>query len=570
MNCGNCGNPLVSGTYICAVCGTQNIPLANVKKSGGNAKWILLSTTISAVLVIGLILFIVSYGNDVPTAGPDNESRISQNSTPPPSNTIVEISPGGALTPAQIFENNKNAIFRIAVFQGNTHVGWGSGFFISPDGIAVTNHHVLDGATSAYIILEDDSEFDITGYYLSDFGNDLAVIQVDGRGESFQFLTMGDSDAVSIGDNVYAVGGPDGNPLTFTNGIISRFATEPLQYDIYTVSGMFQSTATIYGGNSGGPLLNDRGHVIGINSAGYMGRDSQQWAVPISRVVMPSSGAAVNALPIGGGSASQPQWDGYLSRYPYIPDIQSVSSNSILQLAGTAHDIDFALLLDIDEYGVYHFDYVLVYSLRNAHFINDTDAYDILLRENGFQMQDIINAELDHAGLTVYVFFYNPARNISLAYEYFAEHELLYVFIGQGNAYEQLTGNGNQGGGGGNTNTAGYPGYPNVPVADLLYPSAVLTSQGYADDFGAGNFQINGQLFIGGGDYVYIYSLPIRRVDDVDSYTRDLIANGFQMTVEEIDENRGIYAALFHNPREGIFVSSIYYYNDEYWWIVLD
>jgi len=345
------------------------------------------------------------------------------------------------LTPAQVFENNKDAAFQIFLYFDDYHVGWGSGFFISSSGVAVTNHHVMDGMNKAVAVLYDGSSYDITGYYSYDTGNDLAIIQVDGKGKTFQPVTIGQTNDISVGDRVYAIGGPGGDPLTLTEGIISRFANETINYDSYSVAGMLQTTAFIYGGNSGGPLFNDRGHVIGINSAGRLDRESTQWAVPVDRVAVPSSGASLNPLPVGVLMPSH--FSGeifYFDRYPAIPDFLSVSSNATLILGGTAADVGFDLFLDIDRAGIFNFDYVYYYSLDGWYFVEDTDRYDDVLMERGFIFQSVENTEDGESEVT-YVFLYNPDRNISLVYSFYWEYEILFLLIGGGNAFDVLSAN---------------------------------------------------------------------------------------------------------------------------------
>jgi len=338
------------------------------------------------------------------------------------------------LTPAQVFEKNRDAVFQIIAESAEGWYAYGSGFIVCESGIAVTNHHVMDGANSATAVFYDGRTYDISGYYSYETGNDLAIIQVDGAGSTFQYVTIGDSDAVVVGDLVYAVGGPHGDPLTFTDGMVSRIAYEPIQFDIYTIAGMIQSTAAIYGGNSGGPLLDNNGNVIGINSAGHAIRPSVQWAVPANRVALPTAGDAVSPLPIG--RPARDQWDGsisYLTQFPFIPDFQSISRNARLIIGGTADDVGFDLVLDIDETGIYHFDYAFYYDLAYNHWIRDTDLFDDSLIEQGFIWQGSQNVDADY-----YAFFFNPRHDVSVAYTYYRDYDALLIVIGNEDAYNIL------------------------------------------------------------------------------------------------------------------------------------
>jgi hypothetical protein len=336
--------------------------------------------------------------------------------------------PNAVLTAAQIFEKNK---FAVVIIQGNVPggVASGSGFIVCSTGIVVTNHHVMDGMTNATATLYDGREYAVTGFYSYDTSNDLAIIQLDGRGNSFQYVTLGDSDDVRVGDSVYAIGGPDWEPITFTDGMVSRFAYEAISFGRYSIAGMIQNTAAIYQGNSGGPLVNDKGDVIGINSAGHTQRASVQWAVPINRVVLPSSGAKLNSLPVG-STATPPQWTGrvtFLTRFPSVPDFLSVSRNASLLLSGTCSDLDMGL-------GDYY-DYFYVYELPVGHILDDTDEFDEALEEHGFVFQEVVFYDEE-----TWVYFYNRSRNLSVSYVFDLEHDIVIVAIGQGDVYETYYG----------------------------------------------------------------------------------------------------------------------------------
>ncbi|MCL2634885.1 MAG: trypsin-like peptidase domain-containing protein [Oscillospiraceae bacterium] len=517
----------------------------------------------AAVLVlsigtVGIIALIASNNNNnnYQSRNDDDETRRTTAAS-----TDDAPDPNAILTPVQIFDNNKHAVFQIKCYHNGVHVGWGSGFFVNAEGVAITNHHVMEGMTGAVAVLFDGREFDITGYYSYDFSNDYAVIQVDGKGESFSFVTIGDSDSMNVGDSVYALGGPDGDPITFTAGMISRFANEPLNYGRYTVAGMLQSTAAVYGGNSGGPLLNDKGHVIGINSASDPSRDSQQWAVPIKRVILPSEGNnSTTPLPVGGGQ--QDTWDGtvtYLARYSFIPDFLSVSRNAYLGMAGTASDLGFNLVLDFDVTGSYHFDYAYYYLLEEPYFISDTDEYDDVLEDHGFDLQGAYFDDKD--GIT-YVFFYLAKQNTSLVYSYYWEYEILVVVVGSGNAYQQLSG------GSASTTTPQTPTQPAVPNAYQRFPAvpdfgkvikdAKLIDEGYLHEFGLEYITFDGNYYGFKNNYLYIYDLD--DLDDVFVYLDDyLLVNNFDERRETYYEDVGVWAALYYNSREGVWVSVLYY-----------
>lgn len=140
-------------------------------------------------------------------------------------------------------------------------VGSGSGFFIDAEGHIVTNNHVVENARSVTIVLENGREIeaDVVG---TDPKTDLAVLKVNARNLP-KALSWGDSDAARPGDSIFAVGSPFGLGNTVTAGIVSaRGRTIGGQYDDF-----IQVDAPINRGNSGGPLFDAKGEVIGVNSA---------------------------------------------------------------------------------------------------------------------------------------------------------------------------------------------------------------------------------------------------------------------------------------------------------------
>ena len=149
--------------------------------------------------------------------------------------------------------------------------GAGSGFVLSPDGVIVTNNHVVDGATTITVTLADGRTLDarILG---RDVNSDLAVLKIDAAG--LPAVKLGRSDALVVGDSVVAIGNAlalDGGP-TVTQGIVSAVdrtisAGEGGGRGTETLRHLLQTDAAINPGNSGGPLLNAAGEVVGINTA---------------------------------------------------------------------------------------------------------------------------------------------------------------------------------------------------------------------------------------------------------------------------------------------------------------
>jgi serine protease Do len=140
--------------------------------------------------------------------------------------------------------------------------GFGSGFLIDPQGVIVTNHHVVAGADEVLVELRDGRKF-VSKDIHSDAKTDLAIVRIQIK-EPLPYLKFGDSSAMEIGDRVLAVGAPFGLTGTVTSGIISAKGRN-IHLNMY--EDFLQTDAAINPGNSGGPLVNLNGEVIGVNSA---------------------------------------------------------------------------------------------------------------------------------------------------------------------------------------------------------------------------------------------------------------------------------------------------------------
>ncbi|MFC7296997.1 DegQ family serine endoprotease [Herminiimonas aquatilis] len=167
--------------------------------------------------------------------------------------------------------------------------GVGSGFIISADGYVMTNAHVVDGADEVYVTLTDKREFKakIIG---ADKRTDVALVKIEGS--NLPRLTVGDSNKIRVGEWVIAIGSPFGLDNTVTAGIVSAKARDTGEY-----LPLIQTDVAVNPGNSGGPLINMRGEVIGINSqiysrsGGYMGIS---FAVPMDEAMRVSDQLRAN------------------------------------------------------------------------------------------------------------------------------------------------------------------------------------------------------------------------------------------------------------------------------------
>lgn len=165
--------------------------------------------------------------------------------------------------------------------------GLGSGVIVSPEGYILTNNHVVDGANEVRVTLSDRREFKarVVG---TDSKTDVAVLKIDAS--NLQPVVIGDSEKLQVGDYVLAMGNPFGLGKTVTMGIVS--ATGRANLGIEEYENFIQTDASINPGNSGGALLNDRGELVGINTAilsnGSEGNQGIGFAVPVTvaRTVM--------------------------------------------------------------------------------------------------------------------------------------------------------------------------------------------------------------------------------------------------------------------------------------------
>ena len=197
---------------------------------------------------------------------------------------------GEALTAQEVYAAVNPSVVMVAVAIDEEKASIGTGVILTEDGYVVTNAHVIAGGLSAWVALDTGEVLDaeLVGF---DSNEDLALLKlVDGQG--LPAARLGDSDACVVGDQVYAIGNPLGVELrgTLTNGLISAIDRQVTMEG--RVMTMLQTTAALNNGNSGGPLINDQGQVIGINTMKMSGGKTATatveglgFAVPTRRVV---------------------------------------------------------------------------------------------------------------------------------------------------------------------------------------------------------------------------------------------------------------------------------------------
>lgn len=222
------------------------------------------------------------------------EQKLQQTNTGVSVSGSPNSSADGGLTPSQVYAKNVESVVLIhneitAKYNGQTSTSTarGSGFILTEDGYVVTNHHVVEGDGKLSVITYSGEEYSakLVGF---DSTNDVALLKIEADG--LQAVTLGSSTALIVGDQVAAIGNPLGElTSTLTVGYISA-KERSVTTEGFAIN-MLQTDAAINSGNSGGPLFNMRGEVIGITTAKYSGTSSSGatiegvgFAIPIDDV----------------------------------------------------------------------------------------------------------------------------------------------------------------------------------------------------------------------------------------------------------------------------------------------
>jgi serine protease Do len=269
------------------------------KKGGFGAKAVALVLCCALVGggagVGGAALYSAVTGSGSRTSG---TTTIYQSTTEPTKVNVVQADGVSPMSLSEIYASYADACVCITV-TATVQQGWyqyqstgaGSGFIITEDGYVVTNYHVIDGATSIQVTLNNGETYDaslVGGEEL----NDVAVVKIEGV-TGLKTVVLGDSDDLVVGETVSTIGNALGT-LSFsqTSGAVSAVGRSVTMSD-GTILNMIQTDATINSGNSGGPLFDSYGRVVGITSAKYSNNgDSSEatiegigFAIPINDVI---------------------------------------------------------------------------------------------------------------------------------------------------------------------------------------------------------------------------------------------------------------------------------------------
>ncbi len=164
--------------------------------------------------------------------------------------------------------------------------GTGSGFLWDELGHVVTNFHVIQGATSARVLMADQGEY--AARHVGSFPDrDLAVLRIEAPADRLKAIALGASRDLQVGQKVFAIGNPFGLDFTLTLGIVSALNREIESMNRRTIRGVIQTDAAINPGNSGGPLLDSAGRLIGVNTQIYSPSGASAgigFAIPVDEV----------------------------------------------------------------------------------------------------------------------------------------------------------------------------------------------------------------------------------------------------------------------------------------------
>ncbi len=198
-----------------------------------------------------------------PDPKPDDKGSGSAGSAAKPEAPLSKAGDGKERTPAQIFTEFAPAVVTVTIKHDLMGEGGGTGFVIDADGTIGTNYHVIERAANVSVKLMDGTVLDDVEILITDEEKDLALIKVKPK-SPLPTVWLGDSDKITVGERAVSIGNPLGLDHTLTDGLVS--ARRVIQG-----RKMIQMSVPVSPGNSGGPLFNSRGEVIGVSTAIYSG-----------------------------------------------------------------------------------------------------------------------------------------------------------------------------------------------------------------------------------------------------------------------------------------------------------
>jgi S1-C subfamily serine protease len=261
-------------------------------------------TRAAELLVVALVGGAIALGGAAAFGKLGKKTTVEQFAAPTSTNVSLRPARVGGLTPEALYQRDAPGVVQITATsvtttpadpfgftpaQKQTEESLGSGFVIDKAGHIVTNYHVIAGAQKVQVSFSgiDQIAASVVG---KDPSTDVAVLKIDTHARALTPLSLGDSDSVRVGDPVYAIGNPFGYARTLTSGIVSAVQRQISAPNSLPIDNAIQTDAAINHGNSGGPLLDAAGSVIGVTSQISTGNTGQQgnlgigFAVPINTV----------------------------------------------------------------------------------------------------------------------------------------------------------------------------------------------------------------------------------------------------------------------------------------------
>lgn len=285
MFCRHCGATLPDDSTFCQSCGKPLATATSTSLAGASAapamapaplpsevqkeskRPTMLIAGIATLLILAVVAIVVLKSGNNSGDNPNQQASVQ----PPPR---TNVKPNAAQPPPEmstedLFKQASPSVVLIEVFNGSgERSGTGSGF-VAADGTILTNYHVIRGAHSANVHLQDGSTIPSQGAIGFDQYRDVAVLKVQNL--TAKPLALADSEKLQIGDRIIAIGSPLAIQNTLSDGIVSGIR-----------NGLIQTSTPISPGSSGGPLFNKHGEVVGITVAQITGAQNINFAVPIN------------------------------------------------------------------------------------------------------------------------------------------------------------------------------------------------------------------------------------------------------------------------------------------------
>ena len=251
-----------------------------------------MSNKVLPILITALAASAITYGLSTQMTT-QNQNPVAKIASPPAQALVQDNSSEQQVI--QLYKQNSGSVVNVTTrsFQYNYHMelvprqGAGSGFVIDNEGHVVTNAHVVEGAQKFFVAFGNMEESFPAKLIGIDKRNDLAVLKAEAPQELLKAVRLGNSSQLEVGQTAIAIGNPFGLGQTITTGVISSLNRSIKTENGHQMEGLMQTDASINRGNSGGPLFNSSGEVIGVNTAIYSpsgGSVGIGFAIPINIV----------------------------------------------------------------------------------------------------------------------------------------------------------------------------------------------------------------------------------------------------------------------------------------------